>query len=97
MRLVNALHEFLCTMNTMMLLYELLILQNNECTVLVPITYPHPTHTHRVTSRRKTNIPLLPRALAKRAVSGDKNTTSGASGEGNKLSNDDFRKLLAKK
>ncbi len=58
---------------------------------------PTPTHTHRVTSRRKTNIPLLPRALANRAVSGDKNTTSGASGEGNKLSNDDFRKLLAKK
>ncbi|XP_064398817.1 squamous cell carcinoma antigen recognized by T-cells 3-like isoform X3 [Halichondria panicea] len=50
-----------------------------------------------VTSRRKTNIPLLPRALAKRAVSGDKNTTSSTSGEGNKLSNDDFRKLLAKK
>ena len=41
-----------------------------------PVTYPPPPYTHpyRVTSRRKTNIPLLPRALAKRAVSGDKNT-----------------------
>ena len=65
--------------------------------ILVPSNSPPHTHLYRVTSRRKTNIPLLPRALAKRAVSGDKNTTSGTSGEGNKLSNDDFRKLLAKK
>ncbi len=41
-----------------------------------PVTNPPPPYTrpYRVTSRRKTNIPLLPRALAKRAVSGDKNT-----------------------
>ena len=75
----------------------------NKYTCHVPVAYSPPpppppphTHLHRVTSGHKTNIPLdlLPRALAKRAVSGDKNTTSGASGEGNKLSNDD---LLAKK
>ncbi len=57
------------------------------------------THTIRVSSRRKTNIPLLPRALAKKTTreDNDKKESNTVSDVGNKLSNDDFRNLLAKK
>ena len=57
----------------------------------------------RVSHRRKANIPLLPRALAKKAVGDredppkDSTDSSLTNVDKSRLSNDDFRKLFAKK